>query len=250
MKHTAWLFFLFLSSCSDGADGPEDGSTVWQHPTSHFLILHTSIDLSTIDSIGGYLEGEYERIRTDLGSPSLPTVTFHLHASRSSLLSALNMPGAPSWVIGSVSGPATVHALSPNSPELPSSQSFASMLSVLVHEFVHAVTLNVSPTSGNNPRWLWEGVAIYESGQFIHPNRLPYMVSGNPPTLAELEANWQTSTQVYDVGYLLAEYILMTWGKENLVDLIRASGNIQTVLGLSVSDFESGWYIFVRGKYL
>jgi hypothetical protein len=250
MKRIAWLLICWLPACSGGAGEPEDTSEVVGHATSHFLFLHTSPDRSTIDSIGRYLEGEYERIRTDLGSPTLPTISIHLHANRTSLLSALNMPNAPSWVIGSVTGPSEVHLLSPNSAELPESQSFASMLSVMVHEFAHAVTLNVNPASGNNPRWLWEGVAIYESGQFVHPNRLPSLVSGNPPTLAQLEANWQTNTQVYDVGYLLAEYIVTNWGKHKLVDLIRASGNIQMVLGVSVSDFESGWYAFVRAKYL
>ena len=160
MKHTGWLLLLFFSSCFGEGGGPEGESTVLERPTPHFLFLHTSIDRSTIDSIGRHLEREYERIRADLESPSLPTVAVRLHANRSSLLTALNMPNAPSWVIGSVTGPATVHLLSPNSPELPASQSFASMLGVMVHEFAHAVTLNVNPASGNNPRWLWEGVAI------------------------------------------------------------------------------------------
>jgi len=39
----------------------------------------------------------------------------------------------------------------------------------VVHGFCHAVSLYVSPTFGNNPRWLWEAVALYENAEFVDP---------------------------------------------------------------------------------
>jgi len=36
---------------------------------------------------------------------------------------------------------------------------------------------------------------------------------------------------------------------EQLVNLIKAFGDIQAVLGISVAASESGWYEFVRTKY-
>ena len=47
-----------------------------------------------------------------------------------------------------------------------------------VHEFVHSVTMFVSNDFANNPRWLWEAIAQYESDSFVHPKTLPYMVAG------------------------------------------------------------------------
>jgi hypothetical protein len=120
---------------------------------------------------------------------------------------------------------------------------------IAVHEFTHGVTLNIEPRVANNPRWLWEGVALYEAGQFVNPRRLSYIVNRHPPTLAELNANWQTNTQVYDLGYLLIEYIVEKWGRQHVVDLIKTFGNIPSVLGVSVSEFEVGWYEFVMRKY-
>ena len=42
--------------------------------------------------------------------------------------------------------------------------SAAETESVAVHEFAHIVSLFVVPNFANNPRWLWESVAINESG--------------------------------------------------------------------------------------
>ncbi len=92
-------------------------------------------------------------------------------------------------------------------------------------------------------------MALYEAGQFVNPRGLSYMVDGHPPTLAEVNANWQTNTQVYDVGYLLIEYIVEKWGTQQVVDLIKTLGSISAVLGISVSEFEAGWYEFVMRKY-
>jgi len=123
------------------------------------------------------------------------------------------------------------------------------MLAIAVHEFTHCVTLNLEPRIANNPRWLWEGVALFEAGQFVNPRRLSYMVEGHPPTLAELNANWQTNSQVYDLGYLLVEYIVEKWSRQHVIDLIKAFGDISSVMGITVSEFEAGWYAFVMNKY-
>jgi len=92
-------------------------------------------------------------------------------------------------------------------------------------------------------------MALYEAGQFVNPRRLSYMVEGHPLTLAELNANWQTNSQVYDLGYLLIEYLVEKWSRQHVVDLIKTFGDISSVLGISVSEFEAGWYEFVMKKY-
>lgn len=40
----------------------------------------------------------------------------------------------------------------------------------VVHEYSHLVTLALNPSFNNNPRWLWEATAIYESGRPAIPN--------------------------------------------------------------------------------
>jgi hypothetical protein len=41
----------------------------------------------------------------------------------------------------------------------------------VVHEFCHAVSLSVSSTFANNPRWLWETVALYENASWCRHGR-------------------------------------------------------------------------------
>ena len=94
-------------------------------------------------------------------------------------------------------------------------------------------------------------MALYESNDFINPGTLPYMVSGDYPTLSELNTDYNSSNhQIYSVGYVLLEYIIQNWGMDEVIDLIKTNGNLQSVLGVSVSEFEYGWYRFIEEKYL
>lgn len=142
-------------------------------------------------------------------------------------------------VTGYVDGPAELRILLTSGAPLTA-----------VHEFVHNVSLNLNRNIGGNPRWLWETVAVYESQDFTHPNSLPYMVSGDYPTLEELTTRDDPGrSKVYEVGYILGEYIVETWGIKALRDLILDFGDLSAVLGISASEFESGWYAWVRARY-
>ena len=81
----------------------------------------------------------------------------------------------------------------------------------------------------------------------MHPSQIPYMVNQDPPTLSEL--NNLNNTQIYDVGYLLSEYIVETWRRQHLKNMIISNGNISQTLGVTVQQFESGWFLFVKDKY-
>ena len=77
------------------------------------------------------------------------------------------------------------------------------------------------------------------------------MVNGDYPTLSELNTDYNLSNhKIYDVGYTILEYIIETWSMDHVISLIEENGNTSTVLGLSSSDFEEGWYQFVNEKYL
>ncbi len=80
----------------------------------------------------------------------------------------------------------------------------------MVHEMCNSVSLYVSPSFANNPRWLWESVALYEN----------------------------------------SELVVARGGRAALVQLIRAHGDTAAVLGLSPAEFETAWYAYVRDRYL
>jgi hypothetical protein len=248
MQRLAVFAISFLSACSQQENDAITNADPLEYSSTHFKFYITEFDRNSIVSITQHLENNYSRITGDLHATNLPIINIQFYSNQNALHQTLNFPNSPSWLVGAATAQNQIHMMSPNAPNL--NRAFDEMLTILVHEFTHCITLNLAPRSGNNPRWLWEGVALYEAGQFVHPNRIAYLVNGNPPTLAGLNANWQTNTQIYDVGYLLVEYIVETWGKPQLANLIRALGDIQAVLGINVTVFETGWYEFVKAKYL
>ena len=109
----------------------------------------------------------------------------------------------------------------------------------------------MNPTFANNPRWLWESVALYENGELVDPRSLPYMVEGRPPTLAQLDADVTASRQVYEVGYLLGEFVVARGGRAALVEPHPGQREHRRPFsGSRAAEFEAAWYAFVRGRYL
>lgn len=117
------------------------------------------------------------------------------------------------------------------------------------HELAHALSLRLNPGFANNPRWLWEAAALWENGEFVDPRTLSYMTGGQPPTLSSLNADVNASRQIYEVGYTLMEFVHARFGHERYLELIRRNGDTTSALGLTATQFEQGWYAFVRERY-
>ena len=118
-----------------------------------------------------------------------------------------------------------------------------------VHEFAHVVSIGLNATIGNRPRWLWETVALYEAREFVDPTTLDYMRTGQYPSLAELDSPYGVSGRVYQVGCVLGEYIVQSWGLDGLVRLIQHNGDLAAALGVTTAAFETGWHGFLHDKY-
>ncbi len=126
------------------------------------------------------------------------------------------------------------------------------MLENAEHEFAHIASLHLNPEFGNNPRWMWEAVAIYESGEFTHPRDIDYLSQRNFPTLSELNGMLSSEgiNKIYQTGYLLSEFIIETWGRNTYLELIQHSEHWTQHLGVTVEDFEKQWYEFITKRYL
>ena len=219
----------------------------WILSTTHFQLHGSDLDRSILPQIGGYLEDHYPKITDDLQLENFSIITVRFYPDFPSFRIAIGMPQAPDWVIGMAYTKSEIRMMSFNCPDLGAGYTFEYLLSCIAHEFTHCVTMQM-----NHPitRWLYEGVALYESGMFVNPGNLTYIRSGDFPTLSELNSNWQTNTRIYEVGYVLIEFIVETWGMEVVRTLIMNGGNISSALGITIESFEQLWYNFIQNKYL
>lgn len=213
--------------------------------TTHFEIFYTDLDGSTIREIADSLEGNYSRIVNNLQAENLQLVQVHFYSNISDLqLAMIDIePNLPSWAIGLATDMSHIYMLSPNHPDF----NYYWMIENVIHEFAHCVSYAVNPDIANNPRWLWEAVAIYESNQLRNPKNIPYLVDQQPPSLAEL--NKFTNTYIYEVGYLIAEFIVETRGMDALIELINNHGDLDQTLSVSEEEFTAQWFLHVKQKY-
>lgn len=236
---------VFTVSCRGGDAQPDPASPTAEQltvrlSTGHFQLLADRADAATIQAIADALESSYPRVTADLRVDRMPVVSVYIWTDSSSFDSAMranigqSYPGSTGYVFPS--GNIAV-------------QVVGSVARNATHEFAHVVSLTVNPSIGNNPRWLWEAVAIYENREFVDPTTLDYLRAGRYPTLAALDSDFNAGRQVYEVGYVLGEFIVATWGLDGLVGLIRSNGNVPGTLGVSVAEFEQRWYAFLSARY-
>lgn len=225
------------------APAPVGGGTF---TSSHFAFRYTALDGANISDVAASLEREYARILTDLEIDAMPTVNVTFYTDHAVLEAATRATAGvvPAWSAGLITSPTEIHLMSPNSPAWG---PYGRMLSNLVHEFAHCVSMRVNPRIPNNPRWLWESVAIYESGQSVDLRGLSYMTALQPPSFASMTA--LDNTRVYDVGYSIAEFVVGRWGRRGLVDLLVANGDTSAALKLRQEQFEQDWFAFTRQRY-
>jgi hypothetical protein len=212
---------------------------------NHFKIFYTKLDDKNIKEIADSVENNYTRIITNLQSQELPIVSIHFYTDSASFREGVKrwVRNPPVWMQGITLGDSAIHMISPDVP----TEDYQTMIRNTIHEFAHCVSRHINKTINNKPRWLWESIAIYESNQTSDPRRLSYLVNQKPPALSEL--NSLSSTDIYDVGYFIAEYLVEIKGNDVLNTLIKNNGNIQQTLNMDDEEFTKQWFAFVKKKY-
>lgn len=253
-QHTAviLLFFSILNLHCDNElllpaerEASKNEPVPYPYITGRFSLYYTSLDSSSIPAIADSVAQHSSLILQHLAVDSIDTVKIYFHSTYAELDAAVQdvVPDLPPWAIGLATAKNAIHMFSPKHPEY----NYEYMIVVLIHEYVHCVTLNIKSNFGNNPRWLWESIAIYEAGQFIDPRNIPYMVARTSPSMNQL--NSFSNTYIYDVGYLLAEFIVTNWSYAHLRGLILNNGNTTATLGMTSLQFHAAWFEFVKTKY-
>lgn len=133
--------------------------------TAHFLVLAGATPEASVRTAAERLEQEYGRVGANLNVSGLPVMTVRIWQDEATYVDELaRYFGVRYQAAGYITGPAELRVLA--MPQLATN---------VVHEFVHAASLAVNPAFGNNPRWFWETVALYENGERAEPRSLDYL---------------------------------------------------------------------------
>ena len=231
---------LLISSCENNSTSNQNNGIL---DTDHFaFVLYDGLSESQFENVLIALEHNYQRILTDLEVSNIERITVKIWNDYDHFLDDMEND------IGTRYTGATGYIMGTSEIRM---YNTGNMSLTAVHEFAHVVSLYVNPTISNNPRWLWEAIAEYESQDFTDPSTLPYLESEGFPTLDELSTDYNSSNHyIYDLGYVLLQYIIVNWDHETMIRLIEQNGNIINVLGISVQEFEYGWYAWIEQTYL
>ena len=207
--------------------------------SAHFDLHAGMASDDTVAAIASGLEARYGRVVGDLETGEVARIRVEVWKDEASFFAEMERYfGRRYNATGYVTGPSVIRVL-----------AVPQVVRNATHEMSHAISLRVNPAFGNNPRWLWESVALFENDELVDPRSLPYLVQGRFPTLSELDADPNASRQVYEVGYLIGEFVVARAGRDGLLRLIRANGDVTSVGFASVAAFEEAWKAFVRARY-
>jgi hypothetical protein len=207
---------------------------------SFLIILHGKLDRKIVPPILKKLDAEAPRMRADLGLAGEASCTIHIREDAWDYLDVMEK-----LIYGRYPG-VTGYVVNARRMELLWSPETAQDA---LHEYAHCLSLLLNRGFMNKPRWLWESVAAWESGEFHDPTGLSYLVEGNYPSLAELGEDVGRDDRIYEVGWLLVEYVRRTWGGERIPALIKSGGDLEAALGIGAPAFEEGWRAWVESEY-
>jgi hypothetical protein len=220
---------------------PSAGDTpVLRFETAHFRVHGGHAAEALLREIADRLEAELPRVSADLAISGVRPITVKVWQDEAAWSAeVLRYFGRRIDTTGYVTGPDELRVL-----------AVGQVARNAVHEMCHSLSLHVNASFANNPRWLWETVALYENRELVDPRSVSYLVAGRPPTLAELDMDVTAGRQIYEVGCVIGEFVVARGGLAGLRGLIRTNGDTASVLGLPPAGFEAAWYAFVRERYL
>ena len=221
--------------------------------SQHFNFYSTNGDIKVLDSLAITLENNYARITNRLGIKIYKKINVKVFPSVKAYHVAINQPDAPDWVVGACNGD-DLMMVSPLNPGTV--HTYESLMQVIVHEFVHLAIYYAVGDKGMAalPKWLGEGYAQYESGQ-INDHTRKYVKSillgKAPPTWTELDKASDLEfgkMNGYAFSATIVEFLVVTYGIDKLVLLIKEPENFENIYGLSENTLEKQWIQYLKNE--
>lgn len=242
---------IFLCVTTSKSVGQNTESLNLAKESQHFNFYSTNGDIKVLDTLALTLESNYSRITNHLGIQIDKKIIVKVFPNLKSFHAAINYPDAPDWAVGSSNGDELM-MVSPLNPG--SVHTYASLMQVIVHEFVHIAVFYARGNKGvpGSPRWLHEGYAQYEAGQINEQIRKIAETSvkeKTPPTWAQLDTVSVMefgSMNGYGLSVTIVEFLVVTYGIDKLVLLIKEPENLEIIYGLSKSTLEKQWIQYLK----
>lgn len=207
-------------------------------------------DSKVLKELAAILERNYLRITKNMSTSFNSKIDVLIYADVEAFHNAVNLQGAPDWVVGA----ASKNELKMVSPLNPGSEhSYESLMKAIVHELAHTVVLNFREQGLYGlPNWLNEGYAYYEAGQLTENDiRIiqSSQLSNEIPSWQELQ-NASTS-QFGDIGgYTISatiiEFLVKSYGMEKLKQFIIKPESIEEIYNMSEKDMEKMWLEYIE----
>lgn len=235
--------------------GQNNDSLSLAKESQHFDFYSSNGDIKILDSLAIILENNYSRITNHLGIQIGKKINVKVYPNIKTFHVAINYPEAPDWVVGSCNGDELM-MVSPMNPG--SIHTYKSLMQVIVHEFVHVAVSYARGDKGWTafPRWLSEGYAQYEAGQvndYIRKSVKSSLIEKAPPTWAQLD-----SASIVEFGHMngyglsvtIVEFLVVTYGIDKLVLLIKETENIEIIYGLTKHALENQWIQYLKQEQI
>lgn len=214
-----------------------------QLETANFIFNYENEKEATKE-ISEKLENSYSRICETYLVKFNKKLNVDIYTNQQELVEVLSPyinPEQLSFCVGIALDSGNIMMISPNNPG--PNHSYEDIIDVAVHEFVHCVTLKLlGQVEPIIPDWLWEGIAVYESGQLKTSPPISWLIEQEPvPTIFQLEENFYSRNYCYDYSGLLVKYLVDKYGYEKLLKFIKNSQNFEVVFGLNKDQLSENW---------
>ena len=242
---------IFVCVTTPKSVGQNNDSMNLAKESQHFIFYSTNGDTVVLDSLAITLENNYSRITSHLGIQIDKKINVKVFPNVMTFHLAIGYPDAPEWVVGTCNGEELM-MVSPLNPG--SMHTYESLMQVIVHEFVH---LAVSYACGDKgvtglPTWLSEGYAQYEAGQineYIRKTVESSLIDKAAPTWTQLDGLSVMEfgkINGYGLSVTIVEFLIVTYGIDKLVLLIKEPEKIESIYGLSESTLEKQWIQYLK----
>lgn len=226
-----------------------ESSLTSRRETEGFVYQFTPSDSSIVSKMVERVEAVYKDLLTDFKLKSIPKVTVKFYSNLDLYHNAVNSPLAPIWQTGSIAATNQYQEIRVSVPSNANQLTYGLQLGSVAHEYVHLLTLQISPDHQRPPVWLWEGIAVYKGCcQWVKPSELTYLKDGQYPGIMQIERE-QDYGKSYELGYYIIEFLIDKWGWDSVLRLVQSGGNIKGALGVSPKQFNDDFFSFLSVRY-